>query len=74
MNLTSRLNFSTNFQDCPGVNSVLSNDNGKLANATGLANFGLEAMGAVETDFSCAGMCGNSYLYTFSDVTRGPPE
>jgi hypothetical protein len=30
-------------------------------------------MGAVENDFSCAGMCGKSYLYTFSDVRKGPP-
>jgi len=30
-------------------------------------------MGAVETDFTCAGMCGTSYLYAFSEVSRGPP-
>jgi len=33
----------------------------------------MTAMGAVETDFECAAMCGYSYLYTFSDTSRGPP-
>jgi hypothetical protein len=45
----------------------------KLENATGLTKFGMDAMGAVETDFKCAGMCQVSTFYTFSNVTRGPP-
>lgn len=39
----------------------------------GFAEFGLDTMGAVETDFDCANMCGTPYLYTFSDVTKGIP-
>jgi len=33
----------------------------------------MTALGAVETDFGCAGMCGESSFYSFSEVSRGPP-
>jgi len=33
----------------------------------------MAALGAVETDFGCGGMCQVSNLYSFSEVSRGPP-
>eukprot|EP00349_Pseudokeronopsis_sp_Brazil_P002323 CAMPEP_0202972094 /NCGR_PEP_ID=MMETSP1396-20130829/33330_1 /ASSEMBLY_ACC=CAM_ASM_000872 /TAXON_ID= /ORGANISM="Pseudokeronopsis sp., Strain Brazil" /LENGTH=87 /DNA_ID=CAMNT_0049702131 /DNA_START=643 /DNA_END=903 /DNA_ORIENTATION=- len=30
-------------------------------------------MGALEHDLSCAGMCKSSHLYSFSQVSEGPP-
>lgn len=35
---------------------------------------GLEALGAMEQDFMCAGMCDLSRYYTFSDVSIGKPS
>jgi len=43
-----------------------------LTNATNNTLFGLNAMGAVETDFNCSSMCWHSDLFTFSDTSRGP--
>jgi len=46
-----------------------------LANATTMVNLGLEAMGGMESDFKCAGMCAKpAMFYTFSDVSMGPPQ
>jgi hypothetical protein len=33
----------------------------------------LDALGAVEDEFTCSGMCRVSLFYTFSDVANGPP-
>jgi hypothetical protein len=73
MNATN-FNLSKNYQQCPLV-STLDNQNQSeaIANAVGIANFGFDALGAVETDFSCSNMCGDPFLYTFSDVRRGLP-
>jgi len=56
--------------------SILLNTNMEaLKNATTMVNLGLEAMGGMETDFQCAGMCDKpATFYTFSDVTQGPPK
>jgi len=47
--------------------------NETLANITNNTKFGVNALGAVESDFNCAGMCKNTTLFTFSNVTVGPP-
>ena len=38
-----------------------------------MTNFALGAMGGVEYDFNCAGMCKTSTYFTFSNVTKGAP-
>jgi len=35
--------------------------------------FGMNAMGAAEKDFQCAGMCVRNNFYTFSEVEDGLP-
>jgi len=44
-----------------------------LQEAVNDTRFGFDAMGAVEYDFQCAGMCQKSNIYSFSDTSMGPP-
>jgi hypothetical protein len=49
--------WADNFQDCPVSQVVMNEVTYNMGNATENAKFGLDAMGAVELDFTCAGMC-----------------
>lgn len=46
---------------------------GANTNFTNNITFAFNILGAVETDFNCAGFCRTSKYFTFSNVTRGPP-
>lgn len=37
-------------------------------------NKAMTIMDYIETNFECAGICNISTLYTFSDVSLGPPS
>jgi len=68
-------NLSKNYQSCPLIDTLANqNQSEKIANAVGIADFGFDALGAVENDFSCSNMCGDPFLYSFSDVRRGLPH
>lgn len=73
MSLVDFLKPYYRFQNCNISTTIFHVSDLKIENATGMVKFGMDAMGAVETDFHCAGMCGTSPFYTFSNVTRGPP-
>jgi len=66
--------FAHNFQECPISTSTLTSTEKVFHNLTNNTEFGMHAMGALELDFSCAGMCTYSPIYSFSEVSRGPPE
>jgi hypothetical protein len=66
--------WAHNYQDCNLTQAVLDVSEYVLTNATKNAKFGMTALGAVETDFACAGMCGESSFFSFSEVSRGPPQ
>jgi len=71
----SNFNYSKNYQACPLIDTLANqNQSEKIAAAVGIADFGFDALGAVENDFNCGNMCGNPFLYTFSDVRRGVPS
>lgn len=62
-----------NFTSCSNWKTVLKGaallDEDTVSNVT----FGLNALGAVENEFTCAGFCKKSIFYTFSEVDNGPP-
>jgi len=68
--------YKAKYQNCDLTNAVLNLTEASilLSNATNDTRFGIDAMGAVELDFSCAGMCQNSYIYSFSNTSYGPPN
>jgi hypothetical protein len=45
-----------------------------LKNATKYVELGLTALGAMEEDFECSGMCAPATFYSFSDASKGVPE
>lgn len=63
-------NWAENYTECPTVNYALTPETNFTSNIT----FGLRVLGAVETDFTCAGYCRNSTFFTFSNLTYGAPH
>jgi len=65
--------MSHNYQDCDLTTAVFNVTDELLKNITENVKFGMAALGGVEADFGCAGMCASSNLYSFSEVSNGPP-
>jgi len=62
-----------NVQSCLQAKFILNRGSRiqMLGQATTYVNLGLTALGAIEDDFGCAGMCRKSTYYSFSDASKG---
>lgn len=60
-----------NFQECPTSNATLKTVALFNSNDSDTAIMGMNALGAIESQFECAKFCTNpSVYYTFSNVTK----
>jgi len=65
---TIKIDSSDKFQECPAANVSGSKYDIIFSNITNNTKFGMDAVGAIEEDFSCAGFCTAAAFYSFSDV------
>jgi len=65
-----------NVQSCMQAKIILNRGSKMnfLKNATKYVELGLTALGAMEEDFECSGMCEAATYYSFSDASKGVPE
>lgn len=65
-------NGAEKISDCPLANETMSTALSASFSVFSLDE-SLEMLGALERDFNCASMCKRSPLFSFSEVSRGPP-
>jgi len=65
--------YPDKYQECTSTTVSVDALDVILSNVSDTLVFTLDALGAVEEDFGCAGMCTISSLYSFSDTAEGLP-
>jgi hypothetical protein len=65
-------NGANRISDCPLANETMRAGL-QVSNSVFTLDESLNILGGLERDFNCASMCKRSPLYSFSEVSRGPP-